>query len=73
MMVPVTTTFLAFLSLLVSPVAATAVFWQARLITLSMRAQTLLDLALLDLDARWRSKQMRRTLTLASRVIIHQT
>jgi hypothetical protein len=55
------TILLALLSLLVSLVAAGAVFWQARLMTLSMRAATLLDL-----DKRWRSAQMLRTRTLAA-------
>jgi len=55
------TILLALLSLLVSLAAAGAVFWQARLMTLSMRATTLLDL-----DKRWRSPQMLRTRTLAA-------
>ncbi len=55
------TIVLALLSLLVSLAVAGAVFWQARLMTLSMRAATLLDL-----DKRWRSPQMLRTRTLAA-------
>jgi hypothetical protein len=61
------TIFLALLSLLVSLAAAAAVFWQARLMTLSMRAATLLDL-----DARWRSPQMLRTRTLAAERLYRQ-
>jgi hypothetical protein len=58
---------LALLSLLVSLAAAGAVFWQARLMTLSMRAATLLDL-----DTRWRSPQMLRTRTLAAERLYQQ-
>ena len=61
------TIFLALLSLLVSLAAAAAVFWQARLMTLSLRAATLLDL-----DARWRSPQMLRTRTLAAERLYRQ-